>query len=101
MTPDARLTYDRAMVDVVFAKAFRRHVDCPDSAVAGTTVGEVLAAYFDQHPAVRGYVVDESGAVRKHVAVFRNDDLISDRSELGDPVADGDRLHVFQALSGG
>lgn len=89
------------MADIVFAKAFSRHVDCPDAAAAGATVGEVLSAYFEAHPAVRSYVLDETGAVRKHVAVFVNDDLITDRTNLADAVRDGDRIHVFQALSGG
>jgi molybdopterin converting factor small subunit len=86
---------------VAFAKAFRRHVECPDAVVDGATVGAALGAYFELHPAVRSYVVDESGAVRKHVAVFCNDELITDRATLADPVAGGDRIHVFQALSGG
>jgi sulfur-carrier protein len=89
------------MANVVFAKAFRRHVECPDATVVGATVREVLDVYFDEHPTVRGYVLDDGGAVRKHVAVFVNDDLITDRTELADPVGDGDRIHVFQALSGG
>ncbi len=89
------------MVGVTFAKAFRRHVDCPDQAVPGTTVRAVLDAYFAEHPAVKSYVLDEAGAVRKHVAVFHNDDLIIDRSQLSDAVVDGDRLQIFQALSGG
>ena len=70
-------------------------------AVPGDTVGEVIAGYFDQRPQVRGYVLDDAGAVRRHVAVFVNDDLITDRASLGDTVAAGDRIHVFQALSGG
>jgi hypothetical protein len=89
------------VVEVVFAKAFRRHVDCPPAAVQGATLRESLDAYFDLHPAARGYVLDDLGAVRKHVAVFLNDDLIADRVELTDHVGDGDRIHVFQALSGG
>jgi molybdopterin synthase sulfur carrier subunit len=89
------------VVDVEFARAFRRHVECPAARVGGATVRAVLDAYFELHPQVRGYVVDEAGAVRRHVAVFRNADLITDRAGLSDPVADGDRLHVFQALSGG
>lgn len=89
------------MIEVVFAKAFQRHVDCPPAEVAGTTAGGVLDAYFELHPVVRGYVLDDSGAVRKHVAVFHNDDLITDRTGLTDAVGDGDRIHVFQALSGG
>lgn len=89
------------MVEVIFAKAFHRHVECPPESVSGATVGDVLGAYFELHPVVRGYVLDEAGAVRKHVAVFHNDDLIVDRTGLADVAGDGDRVHVFQALSGG
>lgn len=86
---------------MVFAKAFRRHVDCPDATVDGSTVRDVLDGYFTDHPTVRGYVLDDVGAVRRHVAVFVNDDLIADRAALADPVGEGDRVHIFQALSGG
>ncbi|MDW3216416.1 MAG: MoaD/ThiS family protein [Ilumatobacteraceae bacterium] len=89
------------MVEVEFAKAFRRHVDCPSASVDAGSVREAFEAYFAAHPAVRSYVLDDAGAARQHVAVFLNDDLIVDRSTLTDTVVDGDRLHVFQALSGG
>ena len=89
------------MVEIEFAKAFRRHVECPAARVEGATVRVALDNYFQRFPAVRSYVLDDAGAVRKHVAVFHDDDLINDRSQLSDPVADGDRLHIFQALSGG
>jgi sulfur carrier protein ThiS len=86
---------------VEFAKAFRRHVDCPEASVSGATVREVLDGYFARHPEVRSYVLDDAGAVRKHVAVFVDGDLITDRAGLSDPVTETSRLHVFQALSGG
>ena len=89
------------MADVTFARAFRRHVDCPDATIDGATVRAVLEEYFAAYPMVRGYVLDDSGAVRKHIAVFHNDNLMTDRSTLADAVASGDRLHLFQALSGG
>ena len=91
------------MIDVVFAKAFRRHVDCPEERVAatGSTVGAVLLAYFELHPGVRSYVLDDVGAVRKHVAVFVDGDLVTDRAGLSDPVSPTSTIHVFQALSGG
>ncbi len=85
----------------MFAKAFRRHVECPVERVDGSTVRAVLDAYFERHPAARSYVLDDAGAVRKHVAVFVGDDLVSDRASLCDAVADDGRVHVFQALSGG
>lgn len=89
------------MTEVEFAKAFRRHVGCPAANVEGSTVREVLDAYFVLHPDVRSYVLDDVGAVRRHVAVFVDGSLLTDRSGLSDPVTPTSKLHVFQALSGG
>ncbi|HYI60469.1 MAG TPA: MoaD/ThiS family protein [Acidimicrobiales bacterium] len=69
--------------------------------VEGATVGEVLDAFFALHPTVRPYVVDEHGAVRRHVVVFLNGRQLVDRTGLGEAVGPDDELHVFQALSGG
>lgn len=60
-----------------------------------------LEEYFTAFPAVRSYVVDEHGAVRKHVVIFRDDEQIADRTEQSDPVAADTVISVFQALSGG
>lgn len=86
---------------MTFAKAFQRHITCPREEVAGVTLGGVLDAYFDLHPAARTYVLDERGSVRKHIAVFVNETLVSDRDRLTDPIDEHDRVSVFQALSGG
>lgn len=89
------------MAAVKFAKAFRRHVACPDETIEAGCVGEALAAYFERHPMVRSYVVDERFTVRRHVALFVNDNQVIDRESLTDPLIAGDTVHVFQALSGG
>jgi molybdopterin synthase sulfur carrier subunit len=86
---------------VHFTANLRRHVSCPTITVAGTTVGEALAVVFEQNPRLRGYVVDEQGAVRKHMNVFIDGVQIRDRLELADPVAADSEIYVFQALSGG
>ena len=86
---------------MTFAKAIQRHAACPAADVAGDTLRGVLDGYFEIHPAARTYVLDERGAVRKHVAVFVNDTLVLDREQLSDPIAADDRVSVFQALSGG
>ena len=69
--------------------------------VGGTTVRAALDLYFEACPAVRSYVLDERGAVRKHVVVFVGDEQIIDRSQQSDAVADDDVVYIFQALSGG
>ncbi|MBX7103477.1 MAG: hypothetical protein K1X57_05325 [Gemmataceae bacterium] len=50
---------------------------------------------------LRGYVLDDRGVVRKHVAIFVNGEPISDRVALADPVGPTDDIWVIQALSGG
>ena len=89
------------MPRIQVAKAFRRHVECPDLTVAGPTVRAALDEYFAAYPAVRSYVLDERGAVRKHVAIFVGDEQIIDRSQQSDAVDDGVVIYIFQALSGG
>jgi len=86
---------------VVFTPNLQRHVRCPPCQVAGATVAEALAAVFAEHPAARGYVLDEHGAVRKHMVVFVDGAQIHDRSQLSDPVGPGGEVYVMQALSGG
>ena len=89
------------MPHIRVAKAFRRHVECPDQTVDGATVRAALEAYFGDHPAVRSYVLDERGAVRKHVAIFVGDEQITDRSHQSDAAPGGSVIYIFQALSGG
>ena len=60
-----------------------------------------LEAYFARHAGVRGYVLDEQGALRRHVVVFVGDEQARDRIGLGDEVSDGSEIYVMQALSGG
>ena len=91
----------RAMVEVTFTPNLKRHVDCPTVAVEGTTVAEVLARVFADNPRLRGYVVDDQGALRKHMVVFIDGQQIGDRARLGDAVGPDAELYVMQALSGG
>ncbi len=69
--------------------------------LAGDSVGELLEAVFARHPSLRGYVLDEQGAVRHHVAVFIDGQCLRDKRDLGQPVGEGAELYVMQALSGG
>jgi molybdopterin synthase sulfur carrier subunit len=91
----------RAMPTVEFAPALTRHVACPRQEVAAASLASVLAAAFRAAPALRGYVLDEQGAVRKHVAVFVNGEMIPRRDDLTRELAAQDRVHVIQALTGG
>ena len=86
---------------VVFTKNLERHVSCPTVNASGRTVREALDAVFAENTQVRGYVLDDQGALRKHMVVFVDGRQIHDRETLSDPVTDSSEIYVMQALSGG
>jgi hypothetical protein len=86
---------------VEFAPALTRHVACPAQNVAAGTLRAALEAAFAVAPAMKSYVLDEQGAVRKHVAVFVNAQLIASRTRLDITLAPTDKVMVLQALTGG
>jgi hypothetical protein len=89
------------MARVVFTPNIQRHVACPEAQACGHTVGEVLARVFEENPQARSYVLDDQAALRKHITVFIDGKMISDRTHLSDAVSEYSTLYIFQALSGG
>lgn len=89
------------MPTVTFAPHLQRHVPCPPQLVAAQTLRDALAAAFAAAPALQGYVLDEQGHIRKHVAVFIDGRLWPRRGDLSVAVAHESRIDVIQALSGG
>ena len=87
---------------VTFTANIQRHVACPDTEAPGATVREALDAVFATNPRARGYVLDDQGALRRHMLIFLDGgEVIHDRIRLSDPIAPNGTIHVFQALSGG
>jgi len=89
------------MPKVTFTHALQRHLPCPPAEAAGRTVRELLDQVFADNPQARGYVLDEQGALRKHMIIFIGGTQISDRTNLSDAVAPDAEVYVMQALSGG
>jgi hypothetical protein len=67
----------------------------------GSTVRAVLDALFAQYPSLRGYVLDEHGRIRRHVALFVDGAALPHSADLTQPLGAEAELHVLQALSGG
>ena len=86
---------------VSFTRALERFLPAPSTTVEGATVGTALAAVLATRSALRGYVLDDQGILRRHVAVYVNGRPVNDRAGLTDPVGPHDEIYVFQALSGG
>ena len=89
------------MPNVSFTQNLQRHLPAPSMTVVGASVRACLDAVFAEHDQLRGYVVDEHGAVRKHIVVFVNGRPIADRAQQSDGVMPDDEIYVMQALSGG
>lgn len=89
------------MVTVEFAASLRRHVECAPQSVAPGTLRDVLEGALRAAPALANYVFDDQRAVRKHVALFVNGQMVSDRVNLNQSLGAGDRVLVVQALTGG
>lgn len=89
------------MAKVFFTANIQRHVACPETEAAGSTVREVLEGVFAANPQARSYVLDDQAALRKHMTIFIDGHTIRDRIRLSDAVAETSHIYVFQALSGG
>ena len=89
------------MVKVSFTPNLLRHVNCREQSVAATTVQEALDRVFQDQPDIQGYVLDDQGRLRTHMAVFIDGKPILDRDMLSDAVSENSEIYVMQALSGG
>lgn len=94
-------TGDRPLVRVSFTPNLQRHVEVPSTEVVAATVAEALGRVFEREPRLRGYIVDEHGALRPHVAVFVDGAPVRDRVALSDRLTESSEVCVMQALSGG
>lgn len=63
----------------------------------GDTIRELIQRLEDQHPELRGWILDEQGRIRRHINVYLN----GEKGEDATPVGAGDRVDVLPAISGG
>lgn len=69
----------------------------PDHEVDGASISEVLSALEREHAALAGWILDERGAVRRHINVYVN----GEQARLDTAVGAGDTIDVLPAISGG
>jgi sulfur-carrier protein len=71
--------------------------DRSEHAIAGESVGELLAELERANPAAKGWILDERGVLRRHINVFVNGELGGQDTRVGDE----DQIDVLPAISGG
>jgi len=89
------------MARVVFTQHLATVAPVTEAVYDGATVAEVLGGAFADHPQLKGYICDDQGRVRRHIAIFVDGALQDRGSVLALPVTAGSEVYVLQALSGG
>ena len=69
--------------------------------VPAGSVAEILLAINEIAPGFTDYVLDEHGALRRHVNISINDNIVIDKIKLSDRTPNDGTVYIFQSLSGG
>ena len=67
----------------------------------GGTVGEVLRALAERHPATEQQLFSQEGQLNRYVNVYLNDEDVRVLDGLETPVSAGDTLVILPAMAGG
>lgn len=90
------------MPTIRFTYALKRFFSgLKETTAQGTSLKEILNEMDTNYPGIKSYIVDEQGSLRKHVNIFIDGQLISDRTSLSDSFSKSSEIYIMQALSGG
>jgi molybdopterin converting factor small subunit len=89
------------MAQLHFGSQFARLVETGSAQSSATTLRAAFDEVFAARPLLRGYVLDEQGHLRQHVAVFVDGALVSDREQLAVTLRSDSEIYILPALSGG
>lgn len=64
----------------------------------GNSLAELLADLDHRYPGIRFRMIDEQGAIRRHIRIWINEDQVG---SLETPLRSSDEVIIIQALSGG
>ena len=90
------------MAQVKFTPNLKRFFpDLCECTIDAADVAEIVAAVDQRWRGLGDYIIDEQGALRKHVNIFVGDELLRDKRTLSDSVSADTKIYIVQALSGG
>ncbi len=69
--------------------------------VQGSTMGEVFKELQTRFPGIQERLLDESGAVRRFVNVYVNEEDIRFLQNQDTPINPGDEISIIPAIAGG
>lgn len=90
------------MPNVRFTYALKRFFPgLKEVPAGGRSFREIFTELEKRYPGISSYILDERGSLRKHVNIFIDGKMISDRKTLTDPFTNSSEIYIMQALSGG
>ena len=90
------------MPTVRFTYALKRFFPgLKEESAGGKSFPEIFTELEKNYPGISSYLLDEQGSLRKHVNIFIDGKLISDRKTLSDSFNINSEIYIIQALSGG
>ena len=69
--------------------------------VTAATVGAAITELQNRYPGIKERLVDDSGAVRRFVNVYVNEEDIRFLQGQETPLKDGDEMSIIPAIAGG
>lgn len=69
--------------------------------VHAATVGDAIAELQSRYPGIKERLVDDSGAVRRFVNVYVNEEDIRFLQNQHTPLKEGDEISIIPAIAGG
>jgi len=90
------------MPKVQFTKALNRFFNNLQAVeVEASNIKNLVNEVEKKFPGMSDYILENNGALRKHVNIFIGENMIKDRIQLSDKIQTNDEIYIMQALSGG
>ena len=89
------------MAQLIFTQQLARFLPVPQVDCVAGNLRAALDLAFADNPRLRGYILDDQGALRENVVIFIDGQRPRDTHKLDDPLTPQSQVYILQALSGG
>ncbi len=89
------------MAKVTLTANLQKYFPSRELDVPGPSLRAVLDALEAMRPQFLSYILEDNGAIRKHVNIFIDGQLLRDKTNLELALTAASQVHIMQALSGG
>lgn len=90
-----------AKIKVRLTANLQRYYPTPVFEIEAASVAEILKKMDEVRPHFSHYILEDNGAIRKHVNIFVDGEVVRDKSTAQIVLQPGSEVHIMQALSGG